>query len=161
LAFDIKEGFLKTSDEQINEMLDVNIKAIIHVLRFILPEMIKQKNGHVVEIGSIAGLYPLGLPVYGATKGAVHSLSGHLRLYLSGAKIRYTEICPGRTNTNFFDNALSNQNDRSIFTSENTILSPEDIASAVLYALTAPMHVNIGMVEITAVDQALGGQIWS
>ncbi len=109
LAHGLAEGFLGTQSEQVDEMIEVNVTAAIHVLRAVLPSMIRRRLGHIVEIGSIASLYPLGLPVYGATKGAIHSLSRHLRMELSGTKIRHTEICPGRTVTGFFDSAFPDQ----------------------------------------------------
>ena len=57
-----------------------------------VPNMVKRKKGHVINIGSIAGLYPLSSSVYGGSKGAVHLISQNLRLELSGTGIRCTEI---------------------------------------------------------------------
>lgn len=106
LAHGLSEGFLGTQPDQIDEMIEVNVTAANYVLRAVLPSMVRRKQGHIVAMGSIDGLYPLGLPVYGASKGAIHSLSRHLRMELSGTRIRHTEICPGRTEIRFFDTAL-------------------------------------------------------
>lgn len=161
LAHGLAEGFLGLHADQVDEMIEVNVTASIHVLRAVLPSMIRRKQGHIVAMGSIASLYPLGLPVYGASKGAIRSLSRHLRMELSGTKIRHTEICPGRTETGFFDTAFADQQARAAFVSEIRLLDPEDIAEAIQYALRTPPHVNVSSIEITPVDQVPGGQILS
>lgn len=161
LAHGLADGFLNTPSEQVGEMIDVNVTAAIHVLRAVLPSMISRRSGHIVEMGSIASLYPLGLPVYGATKGAIHSMSRHLRMELSGTKIRHTEICPGRTETGFFNTAFRTADERKAFVEEIRLLDPEDIAESIEFALRTPLHVNISTIEITPVDQAPGGQILS
>ena len=89
------EGFLKSSKDQIDEMIEVNVSAAIHVVRAVAEGMAARTRGHIVNIGSIAGLYPIGFPVYGATKGAVHLFGQHLRIDLAGRGVRLTEICPG------------------------------------------------------------------
>lgn len=161
LAHGLAEGFLGTGTEQVDEMIDVNVTAAIHVLRAVLPSMMKRKQGHIVAMGSIASLYPLGLPVYGASKGAIRSLSRHLRMELSGTKIRHTEICPGRTETGFFNTAFGDAKQREAFVSEIRLLNPTDIADAIEYALRTPLHVNVSSIELTPVDQVPGGQILS
>ncbi|MCR9139954.1 MAG: SDR family oxidoreductase [Alphaproteobacteria bacterium] len=159
LAHGLAEGFLGTGNDQVDEMIGVNVTAAIHVLRAVLPSMITRKRGHIIAMGSIASLYPLGLPVYGASKGAIRSLSRHLRMELSGTKIRHTEICPGRTETGFFDTAFGDPQQRASFVSEIRLLDPADIADAIEYALRTPLHVNVSSIEITPVDQVPGGQI--
>ena len=159
LAHGSPGGFAKMKPGQIDEIVAVNLTAAIHVLRATLPSMIARKRGHIVEMGSIAGLYPLGMSVYGASKGAIHMLSSNLRMELNGSKIRHTEICPGRTITGFFRRTLPDQQAREAFESEIRPLAPEDIADAVRFALRAPIHVNVGTIEITPVDQAPGGQV--
>ena len=159
LAHGLAEGFLGTRNDQVDEMIGVNVTAAIHVLRAVLPSMIGRKRGHIIAMGSIASLYPLGLPVYGASKGAIRSLSRHLRMELSGTKIRHTEICPGRTETGFFDTAFGDPQQRAAFVSEIRLLDPADIADAIEYSLRTPPHVNVSSIEITPVDQVPGGQI--
>ena len=159
LAHDLSAGFLGATHEQVDDMLTVNVSAAVHVIRALLPSMIKRKSGHVVEMGSIASLYALGLPVYSATKGAIHSLSRALRIELNGTKIRHTEICPGRTSTSFFQNAFPDEKARSSFVDQIKNLDPEDIAAAISFALNAPLHVNVSMIELTPVDQAPGARV--
>ena len=74
--------------------------------------MVERKKGHIINIGSIAGLYPVSSSVYGGSKGAVHMINQNLRVELSGTGVRATEICPGRVNTEFFDVAFSDNPDK-------------------------------------------------
>jgi NADP-dependent 3-hydroxy acid dehydrogenase YdfG len=161
LAHDLSAGFLGATSEQVDDMLTVNVSAAVHVIRALLPSMIKRKTGHIVEMGSVASLYALGLPVYSATKGAIHSLSRALRIELNGTKIRHTEICPGRTSTNFFQSAFPDEKARSSFVDQIRNLDPEDIAAAINFALSAPLHVNVSTIELTPVDQAPGARVIS
>ncbi len=159
LAHGTAGGFASMKPDQIDEMMEVNVTAALHVLRATVPGMITRKRGHIVEMGSIAGLYPLGMSVYGASKGAIHMLSSNLRMELNRTKIRHTEICPGRTVTGFFKKVFQDQDTRDAFVSEIRPLAPDDIADAVRFALCAPIHVNVGTIEITPVDQSPGGQV--
>jgi NADP-dependent 3-hydroxy acid dehydrogenase YdfG len=131
LAHDLSAGFLGATPSQVDEMLTVNVSAAVHVIRALLPSMITRKSGHIIEMGSVASLYALGLPVYSATKGAIHSLSRALRIELNGTKIRHTEICPGRTSTSFFQSAFPDKKARSSFVDQIRNLDPEDIAAAI------------------------------
>ena len=161
LAHDLAAGFLGTTPAHVDEMLSVNLSAAIHIIRALLPRMIEKKSGHIIEMGSVASQYALGLPVYSATKGAIHSLSRALSIELNGTKIRHTEICPGRTSTSFFKSAFPNEKARNSFVDQIKNLDPEDIASAMRYALSAPLHVNVSMIELTPVDQAPGSRVFS
>jgi len=161
LAHDLSAGFLGATPEQVDDMLTVNVSAAVHVIRALLPSMIKRKTGHIVEMGSVASLYALGLPVYSATKGAIHSLSRALRIELNGTKIRHTEICPGRTSTNFFQSAFPDEKARSSFVDQIRNLDPKDIAAAINFANSAPLHVNVSTIELTPVDQAPGARVIS
>ena len=161
LAHDLSAGFLGATPSQVDEMLTVNVSAAVHVIRALLPSMITRKSGHIIEMGSVASLYALGLPVYSATKGAIHSLSRALRIELNGTKIRHTEICPGRTSTSFFQSAFPDKKARSSFVDQIRNLDPEDIAAAINFALSAPLHVNVSTIELTPVDQAPGARVIS
>ena len=153
------EGFLKSSPQDIDEMIRINVSAALHVVRAVGTGMAARKRGHLVNIGSIAGLYPIGFPVYGASKGAIHLFNQHLRIDLKGLGIRVTEICPGRVSTEFFDSAIKTEADRAAFTGGFQILQPEDIAEAVAYAVGAPWRVNVAMIELTPTEQSPGGAV--
>ena len=150
-------GFLESDRDEIEEMIDINVTAAIHVVRAVAAGMAERKRGHVVNIGSIAGLYPIGMPVYGASKGAIHLFAQHLRVDLKGTGIRLTEICPGRIDTEFFETAFDDPDKRKAFRSGFEILVPDDVAAAMLYAVTAPWRVNVSTIELTPTEQAPGG----
>ena len=127
-------------------------------LRLTLPGMIARRRGHVVNLGSVAGLYPLVSAVYGASKGAVRLMSQNLRLELRGTGVRVTEICPGRVTSEFYDAAVTDPATRDqIKTTGIRELSPDDIAEAILYAVSAPAHVNVSTIELQPVEQSFGG----
>ncbi len=153
------EGFLKSSPTEIDEMIETNVTSAIHVVRAVAEGMADRKRGHIVNIGSIAGLYPVGFPVYGATKGAIHLFAQHLRIDLKGAGVRLTEICPGRVATEFFDTAIKSDADRQTFMSGFEALQPEDIADAIVYAISAPWRANVSMIELTPTEQSPGGMV--
>ena len=156
----VGRGFGKifnTKADDINITIDTNVKSFLHILRCVTPNMIKKKKGHIINIGSIAGLYPLSSSVYGGSKGAVHMINQNLRLELSGTGIRCTEINPGRVATEFFNVAFDKEKDRKKMTSGLTLLKPDDIAQAILYAIKCPAHVNVSLMEITPTEQSPGG----
>ena len=158
----IGRGFSKifnTKSKDINITIDTNVNALLQLLRCLTPSMVKNKKGHIINVGSIAGLYPLSSSVYGGSKGAVHLINQNLRIELSGTGVRCTEINPGRVATEFFDVAFDNPKDRKKMTSGLTVLKSIDIAKCILFAINAPSHVNVSMIEVTPTEQAPGGVI--
>jgi len=148
----------EASLEDVDTTIDTNVRAAIHVLRASLPGMLSRNRGHVVNMSSVAGLYPLASPIYGASKGAVHRLSQDLRLDLAGSRVRVTEICPGRVSTEFFDAAVDDPQRRAAITNTGiSELTAEDIAAAVVYAVDAPWRVNVSLIELQPTEQVFGG----
>ena len=148
----------EASLEDIDTTIDTNVRAAIHVLRASLPGMLSRNRGHVVNMSSVAGLYPLASPIYGASKGAVHRLSQDLRLDLAGSRVRVTEICPGRVSTEFFDAAVDDPQRRAAITNTGiSELTAGDIAAAVVYAVDAPWRVNVSLIELQPTEQVFGG----
>jgi NADP-dependent 3-hydroxy acid dehydrogenase YdfG len=144
--------------EDIDITIDTNVRAAIHVLRASLPGMVARNRGHVVNLSSVAGLYPLPFTIYGASKGAVHRLSQNLRLELAGSRVRLTEICPGRVSTEFFDVAVDDLEARAGMKETGiSVLQAEDIADAIVYALDAPWRVNVSLIELQPTEQIFGG----
>ena len=144
-------------------MIDTNIKGLLYLTRKIVPLMLKyQLNGHVVNIGSIAGIaaYPNGA-VYCATKAAVHCLSDGLRMDLVDKPIRVTNIQPGMTETNF-SNVRFHGDEKKAANVYAGIkpLTAEDIADIVIYVTSAPKHVQICEVTVTPTNQATGGVVY-
>jgi serine 3-dehydrogenase len=136
------------------EMIDTNIKGLLYVSRAVIPGMIKRGAGHIINLGSIAGIeaYPGG-NVYCATKAAVRLLSQGLRMDLLGTPLRVTNVEPGMVETEFSLVRFHGDQARADKVYENiTPLTPDDIADAIVYAATRPPHVNI--VEMLITPQA-------
>lgn len=144
-------------------MIDTNIKGLLYLTRQVVPLMLKyQLNGHVVNIGSIAGIhaYPSGA-VYCATKAAVQFISDGLRMDVVDTPIRVTNIQPGMTQTNFSKVRFHGDEQKAANVYEGiTPLSPEDIADIIVYATSAPAHVQICEVTVTPTHQATGRVIY-
>ena len=144
----------------IDAVIDVNLKAVLHLLRLVVPGMLARNRGHVVNIGSFAGLHVLeGMSGYGTAKTAVHAVSQLLRVDLFGRRVRVSEICPGRVETEFHATTLGDaEAARKTFYEGYELLAPADVVGAILFALEAPPHVNVSLIELTPVMQVPGGQ---
>lgn len=155
----LARGLDKIYEGSINdweEMIDTNIKGLLYVTREILPLMIQNKKGHIINIGSTAGhdVYPNG-NVYCATKFAEKALSQAMRIDLLDKKIKVTSIDPGMVETEFSIVRFHNDKERAKKVYENvTPLKPEDIAEIILFAVSRPYHVNINQVIVTPINQA-------
>jgi 3-hydroxy acid dehydrogenase / malonic semialdehyde reductase len=151
-------GLATASREDVARTIETNVTAALELLRLTLPGMIARGRGHVVNIGSVAALYPTGSAIYGASKAAIRLMSQNLRLELRGTGVRVTEICPGRVSTEFYDVAIPDAEARARAKATGIReLSPADIGAAVLYAVSAPAHVNVSMIELQPVEQTYGG----
>ena len=138
------------------QMIDTNIKGVLYVTRIISPGMVERGRGHIVNIGSIAGrqVYENGA-VYCATKHAVNALSQGMRVDLVRHGIRVTEIRPGMVETEFSEVRFHGDRERAATVYEGVEpLWAEDIAEAVLWAVTRPPHVNIDEIALTPRQQA-------
>ena len=152
------DGFLKASPDDIDTTLETNVQALTHVLRAIVPGMAARQRGHVVNIGSVAGLYPISSAIYGASKGAVRLLSQNLRIELLGSGVRVTEICPGRVETEFFRASIDDPAQAKKVEDQGIqALTPEDISESILFALDAPWRMNVSTIEIQPTEQVFGG----
>ena len=155
-----RTGNILSADEfAVDEQIAVNLQAVLHLVRLIMPGMVERDLGHIVNISSIAGVYNFGgNTVYHATKAAVHTLSRQLRVDGYGRRIRVTEICPGRVETEIFGRLLGDMEEaQKQFYDGYESLKPEDIADAIEFAVGSPQHVNIGHVEILPTFQVPGG----
>jgi len=151
-------GLAGASRADVAQTVDTNVTAVLELCRLTLPGMIARKRGHIVNIGSVVGMYPSMSSIYGATKGAIRLLGQNLRLELRGTGVRVTEICPGRVSTEFYDVAVPEKatRDRLKITGIRE-LSPDDIGAAVVYAVSAPPNVNVSTIELQPVEQTFGG----
>lgn len=148
----------EATDDDIDRTVDTNVTAVLDIVRAVVPGMIDRKRGHIVNMSSVAALYPMPAVLYGATKGAIRRLSQNLRHELQGTGLRVTEICPGRVTTEFYDVALDDTAATAAAKDTGiTEVTPEDVAHAVLYAVSAPWRVNVSTIEITPTEQTYGG----
>lgn len=155
-----RPGNILTADEYaIDEQVAVNIQAVLHLVRLIMPGMVERDLGHIVNISSIAAVYNFGgNTIYHATKAAVHTLSRQLRVDGYGHRVRVTEICPGRVESEIFGRLLGDaEKAHRLYYEGYESLTPEDVADAIDFAIAAPRHVNIGHLEIMPTFQVPGG----
>lgn len=147
----------EASDSDVERTIDTNVTGVVNVIRAVVPGMVERGRGHIVNMSSVLALYPGPAALYGATKGAVRMLSQDLRQELQGTGVRVTEICPGRVATEFYDVALDDR-DAAVSAKDTGIheVTPEDVAHAVLYAVSAPWRVNVSTIEIVPTEQTYG-----
>ena len=151
-------GLEKAGEDDLAVSVETNVLAPLRLTRAALPAMRERGGGHVVMLGSIAGLYPIVSAAYGASKGAVHLMSQNLRVELRGSGVRVTEIAPGRVASEFYEAGnLADEDRERMGRTQIRELMPDDVARAVLFAVDSPPHVNIGLIELTPTEQALGG----
>lgn len=151
-------SFDQAEIEDLEMMIDGNVKGIIYVTKAVLPLMIPQKSGHIVNISSIAGkqVYTNGT-TYCASKWAVEALSKGMRLDLLPHGIKVTNIAPGAVETEFSLVRFKGDAERSAKVYEGyTPLTAQDIAETIYFAISQPDHVQIGDVTITPKAQADG-----
>ena len=151
------EGLLKSSKADILKSTRVNYESILHILKILVPKMVKKRNGHIFLIGSIAGLYPTDSAIYSSQKTAIHKIAQSLRIELSGSRVKLTEITPGRTKTSFANKIFSSNKKKKEFTNSFQVLDPEDISNALLFALNTKWKTNISLIEILPTEQSPGG----
>jgi NADP-dependent 3-hydroxy acid dehydrogenase YdfG len=141
-GFGAARGFLEESVEHWRSMVETNVLGVALTIRAALPHLREQGRGHFVLTGSVAGRRALPGSLYSATKWAVTAMGEALRQEVSDSDIRVTVIHPGMVDTPFFDSAVSDA------------LQAEDVARAVVYALSEPGHVDINEILLRPVRQA-------
>ncbi|WP_108661721.1 SDR family oxidoreductase [Acuticoccus kandeliae] len=156
-----RAGNITTMDEfGVDELIDLNLRAVLHITRLLLPGMLERDRGHIVNIGSMAGQYNFGgNTVYHATKAAIRMLSQQLRIDVNGKRVRITEFSPGRVETEIFDrnHGMSKDEARQHWYEGYEIPGPADVADAIAYVINLPSHITIGHMEMMSTFQAPGG----
>lgn len=156
-------NILDSTADDIDELVDVNLRSLLQLTRLVLPGMVERDKGHIVNISSIAGVYNFyGHTVYHATKAAVHQVSRQLRNDTVGKRIRVTEICPGRVETEIFGRNMGGTPEAmeeawKTYYEGYESLTTDDIVDALDYAVETPQHVNVGMLELMPTFQVPGG----
>jgi NADP-dependent 3-hydroxy acid dehydrogenase YdfG len=140
-GFGAARGFLTESVEHWRAMVDTNVLGVSLSIRAALPHFKEQQRGHFLLTSSVAGRRNVPGSLYSATKWAVVAIGENLRQELADTPIKTTVIEPGATDTPFFDNPPEN------------VLEPDDIARAVMFALTQPPHVDVNEILIRPINQ--------
>lgn len=142
-------------------MIDTNISGLLRMSRLFIPHIIKSEQGHVVNLGSIAGHEAYaGGSVYCGTKFAVRAITEALRHELLGKPVRVTSIDPGMVETEFSIVRYHGDEGQAANVYQGmTPLTAEDIADCILFAVTRPFHVNIDDMIIKPTDQAGAGKV--
>ncbi|MFN1833773.1 SDR family NAD(P)-dependent oxidoreductase [Balneola sp. MJW-20] len=142
--------------EDWDEMIDTNVKGLLALSRLIIPQMKDRNEGHVINIGSIAGheVYPGGV-VYTATKHAVKAITEASKRDLHGTKVRVSMVSPGLVETEFSKVRFHGDEEKA----ENVYkgmqaLTAQDIAEIIVFTADRPPHVNIMDTIVLPVDQS-------
>jgi NADP-dependent 3-hydroxy acid dehydrogenase YdfG len=141
-GFGAKRGFLEESVEHWRSMIDTNVLGAALSIRAALPHFRERNAGHMILTSSLAGRRALPGSLYSATKHAVTAMGEALRQELSDTDIKVTLIEPGAVDTPFFENRPTGA------------LEADDIARAVMFALTQPPHVDVNEVLVRPIHQA-------
>jgi NADP-dependent 3-hydroxy acid dehydrogenase YdfG len=139
-GFGAARGFLKESPEQWRSMVLTNVYGAALTIRATMPAL-KESRGHLLLTGSVAGRRALPGSLYSATKWAVTGMGESARQELNGTGVRVTVIEPGMVDTPFFDNPVSNA------------LTADDVARAVMFAVSQPAHVDINEILVRPTAQ--------
>jgi len=143
-------------------MIDTNIKGLLYVTKAVVPFLIQNKSGHIVNIASIAGkeVYPGG-NVYCATKHAVDALSRSMRIDLVQYGIKVTNIAPGAAETEFSIVRFKGNEEtaNSVYDGYDPLIA-QDIAETILFVVSRPAHVTINDLTIMPTAQASASVLW-
>ena len=146
----------EVSIEDINTMIDTNIKGLLFVTRAVVPLMLKHNKGHIINLGSVAGAlsYANG-GVYCATKAAVRFITDALRIELLETPLKVTNIQPGLVETDFSLTRFSGDVERAKNVYKGIeALTPDDIADIIVSTANQPDRVQVSEVTIVAQTQA-------
>ena len=143
-------------EEQWQSMYDANVLGVLRMTKALLPALVASGDGHVVLIGSVAGLwaYPGGAG-YTAAKHGARVVRETLRRELLGRPVRVTEVDPGMVETEFSLVRFGGDAERAAAVYEGVdALTADDVADCVAWAVTRPSHVNIDQLVVMPRDQA-------
>jgi len=161
LSFDVRDQpavqqAIESLPADWDAMMDINVKGLLYVSQPIIQTMIKNKNGHIINIGSTAGkeVYPKG-NVYCASKHAVDAINQGMRMDLCEHGIRVGAINPGLVETEFSKVRFKGDDERADQVYKRfKALQPEDIADIICFTVTRPYHVNIADLVVMPTAQA-------
>jgi NADP-dependent 3-hydroxy acid dehydrogenase YdfG len=140
-GFGAARGFLNDDPEHWRAMVLTNVLGAAYTVRATLPAL-KESTGHILLTGSVAGRRAIPGSLYSSTKWAISGMGESLRQDVDGAGVRVTIVEPGMVDTPFFDNPGEGR------------LEPDDIARAVMFAVTQPPHVDVNEILIRPTAQS-------
>jgi NADP-dependent 3-hydroxy acid dehydrogenase YdfG len=150
------EPIAEARDDDWRTMWEVNVLGLMRMTRALLPALLASGDGHVVNLGSVAGFETYaGGAGYTSVKHAVRAISRTLRLELLGKPVRVTEIDPGMVETEFSQVRFRGDQDKASAVYRGMQpLTAEDVADCVVWAATRPAHVNVDEIVVRPRDQA-------
>lgn len=154
-----QSSILETSLEDLEIMVDTNIKGVLNLTKAVLPIMKARNSGYIFNLSSVAGTWPyFGGHVYGASKAFITQFSLNLRNDLRGSKIRVTNIEPGIAKTEFSEVRFKGDIAKAEAVYENiAYLHAEDIAQVIFDCINLPQRVNLNRIEIMPTVQTWAG----
>ncbi|MFK2818964.1 SDR family NAD(P)-dependent oxidoreductase [Flavobacteriaceae sp. LMIT009] len=147
----IQDGSLEDWDA----MMDINVKGLLYMSKYVIPQMTERKSGHIINIGSSAGkeVYPKG-NVYCASKHAVIAITDGMRIDLNPFGIKVTAINPGLVETEFSQVRFKGDKKANNVYKGYKALQAEDISEIIYFAVSRPAHVNIADLLVFPTAQA-------
>jgi NADP-dependent 3-hydroxy acid dehydrogenase YdfG len=153
-----RAAFQEIDPAEIDAMIDVNLKAPLHLTRIMLPGMVARRRGHLIYIGSSGGQAPYpSMGAYGASKAGLSLFCDNLRCDLLGTSVRVSEIVPGRVQTDLYRTSIADNQAQALLYDGYRPIQPEHIARIVNDVIDLPVYVDVARVEVFPTDQATGG----
>ena len=157
-----REPFVDSTDGDEHMIIETNISGLVRITRLALPHL--EHGGHIVNMGSIAAIWPYEKgTLYCLSKAAVHAFSRALREDLLGKPIRITTLAPGLVETDFSLVRFRGDEEKARAVYDTVGLGgpvhAEDVADCIMFALTRPAHVNVDEIVVMALAQSSGARI--
>lgn len=151
-----QEAMPNTEATDHRTMINTNVNGLLDLTHAVTPFMIERRNGHILNIGSVAGITPYkGGTAYCASKAAVHMITDCLRMDLGGTGIRVSTVAPGRVaETAFSEVRYKGDKDKADSVYQGyRVLTASDVAENIAWILEQPKHINIQELVILPTDQ--------
>jgi 3-hydroxy acid dehydrogenase/malonic semialdehyde reductase len=158
-----REPFVESTEEDEHTIIETNVSGLVRITRLALPHL--EHGGHIVNMGSIAAIWPYEKgTLYCLSKAAVHAFSRALREDLLGKPIRITTLAPGLVDTEGFSLVRFRGDEEKARAVYDTVglggpIHAEDVADCIMFALTRPPHVNVDEIVVMALAQSSGARI--
>jgi NADP-dependent 3-hydroxy acid dehydrogenase YdfG len=153
-----RASFHEIEPAEIDAMIDINLKAPMHITRAFLPGMVERKRGHLIYLGSSGGRAPYpSMGAYGPSKAGLSLFCDNLRCDLLGTSVRVSEVVPGRVQTDLYRTALAGNKAQALLYDGYRPIQPSHIATIIANVIELPAFVDVSRIEVFPTDQATGG----